>query len=366
MAPETSGQTDGQADAEPAGPPDKMQGLWKIPAGRWALQLWSGITELLLDIVYVAVGLVILLLAGDALVKGAVNISLRLGIPAMIVGLTVVAFGTSAPELLVSVKAVLRDAPGLALGNVVGSNTANILLVLGIPALISAVPVARGEIARSYVMMLAASVLFIGLAFLGPIRWPHALVLLAGLALMLGDSFRAARRHRAAGRAEAVEDLEGADPQMPWLRIALFTVLGLIGLPLGADLLVDGAVSIAADLGVDEAIIGLTLVAVGTSLPELATTVVAALRREAGVAMGNVIGSNMFNLLAIIGIAGLIGPLPVPPEMLRLDLWVMLGASLVLAPFVLRSAPITRGWGVALSALYAGYVAFLIWGTGAT
>lgn len=314
---------------------------------------------------YVAVGLVILLLAGDALVRGAVNISLRLGIPAMIVGLTVVAFGTSAPELLVSVQAVLRDAPGLALGNVVGSNVANILLVLGIPALISAVPVSREDLSRSYVMMLATSVLFIGLAFLGPISWPHALVLLTGLALMLGDSFRSAQKHRAAGAAAEPEDLEGADPHMPWVKIALFTVLGIVGLPLGADLLVDGAVRIAADLGVDDAIIGLTLVAVGTSLPELATTVVAALRREAGVAMGNVIGSNMFNLLAIIGIAALVGPLPVPEAMLRVDLWVMLGAALVLGPFVWRSAPITRAWGVALCVLYAGYVTTLIWGTGA-
>jgi cation:H+ antiporter len=267
--------------------------------------------------------------------------------------------------MLVSVQAVLRDAPGLALGNVVGSNIANILLVLGIPALISAVPVARAEVSRSYSMMIGASVLFIILAFLGPISWPHALVLLAGLALMLADSFREARRHRIAGAAEGIEDLEGADPHMPWIKIAAFTVLGLIGLPLGADLLVDGAVRIAADMGVDEAIIGLTLVAVGTSLPELATTVAAALRREAGVALGNVIGSNIFNLLAIIGVAALVGPMAVPEAMLRVDLWVMLGASLVLAPFILRSASITRTWGVILSALYVGYVGILIWGAGA-
>lgn len=319
---------------------------------------------MLLDVLFVAIGLVILLLAGDALVKGAVNISLRLGIPAMIVGLTVVAFGTSAPEMLVSVQAVMRDAPGLALGNVVGSNVANILLVLGIPALISAVPVARGEVARSYVMMIAATVLFIILAFLGPIRWPHALVLLAGLGLMLADSFREARRHQLAGQGD-LDELEGADPHMPWIKIAAFTILGLIGLPLGADLLVDGAVRIAQEIGVDEAIIGLTLVAVGTSLPELSTTVAAALRREAGVALGNVIGSNIFNLLAIIGVAGLVGPMAVPEAMLRVDLWVMLAASLVLGPFILRSASITRFWGLILSALYLSYVAFLIWGSGA-
>jgi len=313
------------------------------------------------DIFLVGLGLGVLLLAGDALVKGAVNISLRLGIPAVLVGLTVVAFGTSAPELLVSVQAVLRDAPGLALGNVVGSNIANILLVLGIPALIAAVPVSRDESLSGFWMMIAASVFFIVLAFLGPFRWPHALALLAGLGLMLADTYRRAQTHRASnGTAEAVLELEGADPHMSWVKIGLFTVLGLIGLPLGADLLVDGAVSIAADLGVSDALIGLTLVAVGTSLPELATTVMAAIRREAGVAMGNVIGSNLFNLLGIIGIAALVGPIPVPPAMLSFDLWVMLGASLLIAPFVLRSRAISWGWGVGLIALYAAYVIVLI------
>jgi cation:H+ antiporter len=320
-----------------------------------------------LDLVYIGLGLGILLLAGDALVKGAVNISLRLGIPAIIVGLTVVSIGTSAPELLVSVQAVLRGAPGLALGNVVGSNIANILLVLGIPALIAAMPVARADSLRSFLMMIGASLLFIGLAFLGPIRWPHALVLLAVLVLMLGDMLRTAQNHRNGnGAASAeVEALEGADPHMSWLKIGLYTVLGLIGLPLGADLLVDGSVNVAAALGVSDALIGLTLVAIGTSLPELATTVMAAIRREGGVALGNVIGSNMFNLLGIIGVAGLVGPLPVPPQMLSFDLWVMLGASLLLAPFVLRGRAIGWGWGLGLTALYAAYLAALISGMGA-
>lgn len=318
------------------------------------------------DLLFVALGLVILLLAGDALVKGAVNISLRLGIPAILVGLTVVAFGTSAPELLVSVQAVLRDAPGLALGNVVGSNIANILLVLGIPALIAAVPVARAEVVRGYAIMLGASGLFVVLAFLGPITWWHGLILLVGLTLMLADTWRRAQTHRAANGVVAAgvvdaEDLEGADPHMSWLKVGLYTVLGLIGLPLGADLLVDGSVSIAASLGVSDAIIGLTLVAVGTSLPELSTTVMAAIRREAGVAMGNVIGSNIFNLLGIIGVAALIGPLPVPVQMLGFDLWIMLAVSLLLAPFVLRSRAISAGMGLGLTALYLIYLATLVW-----
>lgn len=314
---------------------------------------------MLWDIASVLLGLTILLLAGDALVRGAVNLSLRLGVPALIVGLTVVAFGTSAPELLVSVQAVLADAPALALGNVVGSNIANILLVLGVPALIAAVPVAR-SLTRDYAAMVAASVLFAVLCLLGPIGWPHALALLAALALMLADAFLRARAHRRELAAGAEEDeVEGAEPGMPWWRIGLFTVLGLIGLPLGADLLVDGAVSIASALGVSETVIGLTLVAVGTSLPELATTVVAAFRRETGVVMGNVLGSNMFNLLGIIGIAGLVGNMPVPVEMLTRDLWVMVGAAVLLGWFVLAGKSITRFWGVVFILLYGGYLALL-------
>jgi len=316
---------------------------------------------MLWDIASVGLGLGILLLAGDALVKGAVNLSLRLGVPAMIVGLTVVAFGTSAPELLVSVQAVLVGAPALGLGNVVGSNTANILLVLGVPALIAAVPVARGTVTRDYLGMMAATLFFLAVAALGPIRWPHALALLAGLGLMLGDAFLRARAHRN-GPGEV--EVEGAEPGMPWPRVALLTGLGLIGLPLGADLLVDGSVAIATVLGVSEAVIGLTLVAVGTSLPELATTVMAAIRREAGVALGNVIGSNMFNLLGIIGVAGLFGAIPVPPEMWARDLLVMVGASALLAWFVFTGRSVGRWAGLGLLALYAGYLGLLAMGVG--
>jgi hypothetical protein len=153
-----------------------------------------------------------------------------------------------------------------------------------------------------------------------------------------------------------IGDLEGADPNMPWWRIIMFLLLGLIGLPLGADMLVDSAVVIATRFGVSETVIGLTLIAVGTSLPELATTVMAALRKQADVALGNVIGSNMFNLLAIMGIASFVGPIPVDPAFLRFDLWVMLGASVLLLPFVFMRQDITRVWGAALTLLYACYI----------
>jgi len=306
----------------------------------------------------VLAGLAVLLLAGDLLVRGAVNASLKLGVPALLVGLTIVAFGTSAPELIVSVNAVLRDAPGLALGNVVGSNVANILLVLGVPALIAGMqPWADRETQRSFAIMLAVSVLFIGVCFIGPVRWPHALGLLAVLGFVLFDWWRSAQRHRD-GPAGALVP-EGADPALRWRGTALFLVVGLIGLPIGAEMLVRGSVAIATELGVSDAVIGLTIVAAGTSLPELATTLMAARRREAGVALGNVIGSNIFNLLAIIGIAGLVGPLPVPEGMLRVDLWVMLAASLVLLPVIAGRAALSRIWGVGLTAAYAAYVTLL-------
>ncbi|WP_291730136.1 calcium/sodium antiporter [Leisingera sp. F5] len=312
---------------------------------------------------YSALGLVILLLAGDALVRGAVNLSLRLGVPALIVSLTIVAFGTSAPELLIAINAVHEGADGIAMGNVVGSNTANILLVLGIPALMRALHTSECNTRKNYVFMLTASVLFIGLAFCGTFTVWSGLILLAALTVVLGVAFREVRNHRRNGNncvADTdLEEIEEADPDMPYWRVCTYLLLGLIGLPLGADLLVDNASIIARTYGISETVIGLTLVAIGTSLPELATTVMAAMRRQADVALGNVIGSNMFNLLAIIGIATFIGPISVDPEFLRFDLWVMLGASLLLIPFVFLKQDITRIWGVILTALYLAYMAVL-------
>lgn len=307
-------------------------------------------------------GLVILLLAGDALVKGAVNLSLRVGIPALIVSLTIVAFGTSAPELLIATSAVLENKTGLALGNVVGSNTANILLVLGVPALLASLHTSECDSRRTYLFMIAATLLFIALAFRGVFDIWAGIALLAALTFVLGDAFREAQRHRRACAAAATEEseVEGADPDMPWWQIFVFLILGLVGLPLGADLLVDNASIIARRYGMSDSVIGLTLVALGTSMPELATTVMAALRRQADVALGNVIGSNMFNLLAIIGITTLVGPIPVDAEFLVFDLWVMLGASLLIIPFVFFAKDISRIWGIALTALYVIYVSVVL------
>jgi cation:H+ antiporter len=311
--------------------------------------------------VVASASLVLLLLAGDALVKGAVNLSLRLGVQALIVSLTIVAFGTSAPELLISVQASLENAPGIALGNVVGSNTANILLVLGIPAILSTMRTSDCETRMSYVQMILASGLFIALSLGGELTRTSGAILLVALVAMLYYAFLEARRHRAScNLSDAEEDVEGADPDMPWAKVLLMLGLGLIGLPIGAGLLVDSSVAIARDFGISETAIGLTLVAIGTSLPELATTVMAAVRRQADVALGNVIGSNMFNLLGIMGIASLIHPIPVDPIFIEFDFWIMLGASLLLVPFVFFRKDLTRGWGIALTALYTAYIVVVL------
>ena len=287
-----------------------------------------------MDLVYAAVGLVMLLLAGDALVRGAVNLALRLGIPALIVSLTVVSFGTSAPELVISIDAVVEGASGIAIGNVVGSNIANVLLVLGVPALFALISCQNTDTQRSFVFMIAATLWFMTLSFFGPLMWIHGLLLLAMLAFIIGDQIREARAHMAAGEMVDLAEVEGADMSMPGWRIAMYLALGVVGLPVGAHLFVTSAVNIATAIGVSETVIGLTLVAIGTSLPELATTIMAVIRREAEVALGNVIGSNIFNLLAIIGVASLFGAIPVDPNFMQFDFWVMLAASLMLVPSV--------------------------------
>lgn len=307
---------------------------------------------MLWDITSIVLGLIILLAAGDALVKGAVNLALRLGVPALVVSLTVVAFGTSAPELLVSIRAILEGVPGLALGNVVGSNTANILLVLGVPALFAVLGTGAINTKRDYLYMVGASLVFVALAMSGRLVWWNGLVLLAILAAILIATFIASR--------EPPDDLEGADDAMPGWQVGLFLVLGLIGLPLGADLLVDGASDIAREFGVSETVIGLTLVAIGTSLPELATTLTAALRGRADVALGNVIGSNLFNLTAIMGIAVLVGPVPVEATFMQLDFWIMLAATALLAPIVFLRLDITRWMGAGLLGLYVLYLVMVL------
>ncbi|MEM1385415.1 MAG: calcium/sodium antiporter [Pseudomonadota bacterium] len=313
-----------------------------------------------MDILLVIVGLVLLLGAGDALVRGAVALSLRLGVPAIIVSATVVAFGTSAPELLISIQAAVEGAAGLALGNVVGSNIANVLLVLGIPAIITPLAGCGPDAQRNMWIMCGATAVFTALAMTGVIYWWGGLLLIAITVAMVADSISQGLSARTANEAPAegddLADLEDVDPNMATWKLSALMAAGLIGLPIGAQCLIDGARGIASDFGVSEALIGLSVVAIGTSLPELATTVMAALRQHADVAIGNVIGSNLFNFTAIIGAAALFAPLEVPEELLRRDLWVAVGATVLLIPYVIWCRVICRITGCVYLGLYATYL----------
>lgn len=307
---------------------------------------------MIVEVLLVLGGLALLVAGGDLLVKGAVGLSLKLGMTPLVVGLTVVAFGTSAPELLVSVSAALRGSSGIAMGNVVGSNIANVLVILGITALISVIVTKGHDLRESWVMMIGASALLIALAWTGEIGRPGGIVLLAALAVVLW-------RQLSTGRAEGGAVDTGA-AAMGWGRVALYLAIGLALLPVGANLLVGGATEIARAFGISETVIGLTLVAIGTSLPELAASVASALKGRADMALGNVVGSNIFNILGILGITALIAPLPIPPEMLRLDLWVMMAAAILLAPFLFRGVSLTRPIGAAFLAAYGAYAWVLL------
>ena len=305
------------------------------------------------DLLLILGGLALLVVGGDFLVRGAVALALRLGIAPVIVGLTVLAFGTSAPELIVSVAAALGGQPGIALGNVVGSNIANVLLILGATAVIAPVLSSDAELKRSWLWAVGAELLLIALCFAGPLMWWHGAILLAALAVLLSGQLRRARQ----GKGDAPElEVGAADPR----KIALWLAIGLVALPIGAKILVAGASDIARSFGISEAVIGLTLVAIGTSLPELAASLASALRGRADMALGNVIGSNIFNILAIMGITAFFGPLPVPAEMLRVDLWFMLATTLLVGPFLIRHIAIGRLTGAALLAVYAAYTLWLL------
>ncbi len=305
----------------------------------------------------VAAGLAVLLVGGDLLVRGAVGISERLGISPLVIGVTVVAFGTSAPELVVCVEAALTGQPDLAIGNVVGSNIANVLLVLGMSALVYPIICDPEGLRRDSTLMLIASLFFAFIAW-GRLfeRW-HGGMLLALLVVFLVYSYLRAVRPRDRAIEDSSRDLEGIEIMPRAISASVVLVLGgCLGLALGSHILIDGATEVARAIGVSETVIGLTLVALGTSLPELATSMVAAVRRHGEVALGNVLGSNMFNLLGIMGVTAMAAPIPVPSEILSFDIWVMLGVALLLGGFTLRCAPIGRVVGALFVIAYSAYL----------
>lgn len=315
-------------------------------------------------IIFLVLGLVLLVAGADLLVRGASRLALRFGISPLVVGLTVVAFGTSAPELAVSVQAGLEGQAGLAVGNIVGSNIFNVLMVLGLAALITPLLVSQQLVRIDVPLVVAASVLLWIMAFDGIISLFDGLLLTAGI---IGYTVFAIQQSRKEGTAVQAEyEQEFGNEKSPWLarlpvQIALI-IGGLALLVLGASWLVDSAVTIARALGVSEVIIGLTIVAAGTSLPELATSVVAALRGERDIAVGNVIGSCLFNLLGIIGIAALVTPggLEVAASMIRFDIPVMVAVALACLPVFAAGHLIRRWQGALFLGYYLAYVLYLV------
>ncbi|MCB4822729.1 calcium/sodium antiporter [Roseicella sp. GB24] len=316
-------------------------------------------------------GLVLLALGGELLVRGAVRVAERLGVSPLLIGLTLLGFGTSTPELVTSLQASLAGSPGIAVGNIVGSNIANILLILGLAAMVAPVAVASRALARDGVIGLLAALALTGAGFAAQLGRPVGGAFLLGLLLYLLLSWRQERQegasHGAAyAKSEAFEGahphgLRGAVPQAAGLALPLSLALGgLVLVVLGGRLLVDGAVALARVLAIPEAVIGLTIVAIGTSMPELVTSLVAAFRRQGEVAFGNLLGSNIYNVLGIGGATALIAPTPVPAEILALDIWVMLGASLLLLLVARTGWRVGRREGVLLFAGYLGYL-WAVW-----
>jgi len=317
------------------------------------------------DFLFVAGGLVLLFVGGESLVRGSVALAERLGLSKLMIGLTIVGFGTSAPEMLVSVDAALKDAPEIALGNVVGSNIANVLLIVGVAAVI--VPIAgwRRTAVRDALVAGVVALALYGLVQGQAITRPEGMTLIAVLTVYLWASYWLERRDRNSSVIEReVEEFEGLPQKRPWVA-PILTIGGIALLVIGADLLVEGSVSIARRFGVPDAVIGLSLVAVGTSLPELATAIVAAVRRHSDVVLGNVIGSNIFNVLAILGVTAVIHPIEVSARFREFDTLVMLAAACLLLMLLVLVSRIGRLWGIGMLVLYAAYMAFLF-GNGMT
>jgi cation:H+ antiporter len=308
--------------------------------------------------IQLAAGLVLLLGGGEALVRGSVAAAMRLGLSPLVIGLTLVGFGTSAPELVASVQAALAGAPGIAIGNIVGSNIANVLLIVGISAAIAPVATTRQAFQRDGSVLIGASALLLAVILSGAVgRWTGLIFILL-LTGYLGFTYASERRSPdAAADVYAAEATEVALPTASLTGALLLAVGGIASVVFGADLLVAAAIVVARDFGMSETAIGVTLVAVGTSLPELATSAIAAVRRHGDVAFGNVVGSSIFNALGITGATALVTPIAVPGEIIRFDVWVMMATVVLLVVFAVTGWRISRREGAVCLIAYGVYLA---------
>lgn len=304
----------------------------------------------------IAAGFILLLLGAEFLVRGAVALARRLEVSPMVIGMTVVAYGTTAPELVVSLEAALTDVPAIAVGNVIGSNIANILLILGTAAVIYPIACKPGALKRDGAVMLGAAVLMVVLGLTGAITAVQGAVMLFALITLTLYAYWSERRNSASADLLSREAEEFAEwPRSLWPSL-LAVIGGIATVVFGAQILVAAAVELARDFGISEAVIGLTLVAVGTSLPELATAAVAAYRRHPDIAIGNVVGANTYNILAILGVVSMVEPLTIPAQIVGFDIWFMLAATILLLAMILVRGGLSRAVGAGFLAVYGFYL----------
>lgn len=306
--------------------------------------------------IYISAGLVMLFLGGEGLIRGSASLSLRIGISPLVVGLTVVAFGTSSPELLVSLKAAIMGNSTIALGNVIGSNIANIALILGLSAVITPIEVHANVIKREIPIMIVVSLLLIFFLLDGTLGFIEGLIFIILLiAYTVVNILLSLKENKEIEK----EFEEGLKSRLNIPLATLFIIVGLVLLFFGADLFLKGAVSLAKMFNVSDAIIGLTIVAVGTSLPELFTSIIATIKKESDIAVGNVVGSNIFNILSILGISAIIVPIS-SSQISIIDLGAMLAAALILLPLSYTGFRISRLEGLLLLIGYFAYIFLLI------
>jgi cation:H+ antiporter len=311
----------------------------------------------MLDVLFISLGLILLILGGNWLLKAAVAFSLRLKIPRIIIGMTIVSFATSAPELIVSINAALDGFPDLALGNVVGSNIANLGLVLAIVILLGSIDVRKNFYVLDWPVMMAASLLFFGFLYFDGILEAYEggiMVLFLFIFLIFLLRFQ---------KSAVVEEERLDEKPLQLYKAVLFLGLGGAGLWVGSELLVTGAVGMATFYEVSERVIGITVVSVGTSIPELAASIIAIIKKEKAISLGNLIGSNIFNLLAVLGITSLITPIHViDQQLLSNDIWWMLGISFLILPLVFIPKGLRLGWrdGIVLLGVYFAFIYFTL------
>ena len=305
------------------------------------------------DLLFIILGLVLLIFGGNWLLKAAVALSLKLSIPKIVIGMTVVSFATSAPELIVSIKAALDGSPDLALGNVVGSNIANLGLVLAVTVLLGNIDVRKSFYTTDWPVMMAASLLFVGFIYFdGTLQQYEGIIMIVVLFVFLVYLLRFQK-------TAVVDEMPEDDIPLPFYKTVLFLGLGGIALWGGSELLIEGAKSMAASFGVTERVIGVTVVSVGTSIPELAASIIAVIKKEKAISLGNLIGSNIFNLLAVLGITSIITPINVIDQgLLTNDIFWMLGISFLILPLVFIPKGLRLGWrdGLILIAVYGAFV----------